>query len=665
MPTQSLPATPVLLAFVLGTFAGYTQEFSNWFYIIFLWMSLPLIFRNNRYSYSEIVVLSLAFLGLGIANSQLDLKERKNHYSRIIHANTPHKIKLSLDVPLRSGKSYTQRFYAKVLQIDNQQVTGKVVVEIVTDSLSSPFQLGDVIASVGQFKVILPPSNPGAFDYKYYLFTQHITHQIKLFKQTTTQTGITQNIFVRCRAFLQKRLYESSLSLPSKQLLNTLLLGDRSQLDKGLIDRYASVGVVHILAISGLHIGLLMLLFRYIFSPLKRLPKGTVYYAIVPLLLLWCYAFVVGASASVIRAVTLFSAWQLSSFLRRRYPPTYLVLLSMVVLLFAHPRYILHLGFQMSYLAVFGILIFQPLFQRPFHQPWSRKIAAWVTVPLAAQGGVTLLSCYYFHQFPGLFLIANIPLLAILSLLLYLSLTVLIILTVTPAPLFLVKIIDQINGLMNAFISLLSEQDDFIIEGLFLKPAEVFWSYMLLAGIAFYFTKRRYVGMCVLSVALAGLLSFTIYESIYCRTEGWVGHHYGATILTLTSKSWVVHYTTKKDKISTAYQTAYLNYAGTKQQDFEPLKKAFEYKNKALIVIDNQWVTSIDVPQGAVIVLSKNPKINLERLLHKTCPTMVVIDGSNRPFFVQKWKETLIQNAQAFHDTAKQGAYLIFRENEE
>ena len=140
------------------------------------------------------------------------------------------------------------------------------------------------------------------------------------------------------------------------------------------------------------------------------------------LALLWCYAFFVGASASVLRSVTLFSAYHIGMQSQRKTPTAYLVLLSMAILLFFQPRFILQLGFQMSYLAVFGILFLHPLMQLKFRYKALQWFWNLTTVSLAAQIAVAPISIYHFQQFPGLFLLSNWAILTFIGFFLYFGL---------------------------------------------------------------------------------------------------------------------------------------------------------------------------------------------------------------------------------------------------
>jgi competence protein ComEC len=116
-----------------------------------------------------------------------------------------------------------------------------------------------------------------------------------------------------------------------------LILGERSKLDRAWMDRYAQAGIVHILAISGLHMGLLMVLLGWIYIPLRLLPQGNYLQVFMIILSLWCYALLTGASASVIRAATMFSLFSIGTYLKSSPPTLYLLLLSFGILVYSNP----------------------------------------------------------------------------------------------------------------------------------------------------------------------------------------------------------------------------------------------------------------------------------------------------------------------------------------
>lgn len=146
-----------------------------------------------------------------------------------------------------------------------------------------------------------------------------------------------------------------------------MLLGDSSTLSREKRDQFGDAGILHILAISGLHIGLLLLVLQFIFLPLKGLGQHSIIYHTIILGGLWMYAVLVGASPSVVRAVAMFSVFSVGALSRRKLPSYYWLLLSYFGLLLWNPLFLKQLGFQLSYTAVAGILLGYPKLKQLWH----------------------------------------------------------------------------------------------------------------------------------------------------------------------------------------------------------------------------------------------------------------------------------------------------------
>ena len=323
----------------------------------------------------------------------------QDHYTNAIDIKHNSTFYIELVERLRPNNLY-HRFYAEVNSINHKKSSGRVVLLLSKKGTKNFLKLGDQLNVVGQIQPIKSPLNPFDFNYKEYLYSQKIYHQLVIDNHQITNRVKTKKLVLSIKGFLLHKIDFSPLNPATKNIIKTMLLGEKNSLERSQIDQYAKAGIVHLFAISGLHVGLLLLFFQRLLYPLKALPNGSFWQMTGILILLWSYAFLAGASASIIRSVTLFSAYQIGVSGQRRLPTTYLVILSMGVLLFFNPRYLLQLGFQMSYLAVFGILFLQPLLRlnftfRPLQWFWNLT-----TVSVSAQIAVMPLSIYHFHQFP-------------------------------------------------------------------------------------------------------------------------------------------------------------------------------------------------------------------------------------------------------------------------
>ena len=185
----------------------------------------------------------------------------------------------------------------------------------------------------------------------------------------------------------------------------TLLLGDKKDLDPLVLSKFQYAGIAHMLAISGMHIGLLFIMLERITFWFNKKVQ-----LLLPLSILWSYAALLGFSPSAIRAVLGISIWLFLKHLHKWTSPIHILLLTAFISLCFNPYLIFDVGFQFSYTAVLGIFLFYPLLNKRvlIENRIIKNIAQIVLISLCAQLGVLPLSLHYFHLFPSLFLLSNL-----------------------------------------------------------------------------------------------------------------------------------------------------------------------------------------------------------------------------------------------------------------
>ena len=254
------------------------------------------------------------------------------------------------------------------------------------------------------------------FDYANYLFRKGISGTAIAFKGNWEAVKCEESLSVKqrallCRQWIVDRYRSWNLEKEEFAVVSALTIGDKSVLTSELKDVYSAAGVSHVLALSGLHVGILSAILFFLLAPLNKIRGGRILRSILVVLALWGFAFVSGLSPSVVRAVTMCSLYfGARCVTEERFPGIYALTLTAFLMLLYQPLYLFDLSFQLSFLAVCSILYFYPLVSGWLHS--SNRLLRWVwnaiSVSVSAQLGTLPLILYYFGTFPTYFLLANL-----------------------------------------------------------------------------------------------------------------------------------------------------------------------------------------------------------------------------------------------------------------
>ena len=299
---------------------------------------------------------------------------------------------------------------AQTAQTRHQDLSGRLLVYVPVE-LSGERKPGEVVAFTGRPEPVPPTSDPYGFDWKRYLFLRGVEYQVFLRDSLeVVDTGSTWLArFSAFRAHLEAKLTELIPDDQARQLLQAILLGARDDLGDDLNQAYQASGAVHILAVSGLHVGLVAGGCLFLLGWLMPGRRRHWMVALPTVCMVWVYILLTGAADSALRAGVLFTFLILGRALSRYAEAINLLAAAVLLLLLWDPWMIFHVGFQLSVMAVAGILLLQPLIVRSWVPPDRVIRFFWnlTAVTLAAQIATVFLSLYYFHQFPVYFLLAG------------------------------------------------------------------------------------------------------------------------------------------------------------------------------------------------------------------------------------------------------------------
>ena len=296
-----------------------------------------------------------------------------------------------------------------------ENVTGKIQLYFDRSDTELRFQYGDVLLIKSYPKVIPSPRNPNEFDYKRFLSYKNINHQDFIRQNKVHFIGnYPPFIFLQWAMKVRRAAHESIKKYVNGEqeqaIVSALVLGITDGLDNELLGAYSASGAMHVLAVSGLHVGIIYWIVLFLLRPIKRIRGGRWMIAFVSVGILWCYVFITGMSPSVLRAATMFSFVALAEPWHQRTNIYNTLAASAFCLLLFDPFLIMSVGFQLSYLAVLGIVYLYPQ-MREWWRPSSWLLdQCWkiTAVSIAAQLSTFSLGLLYFHQFPVYFLFSNL-----------------------------------------------------------------------------------------------------------------------------------------------------------------------------------------------------------------------------------------------------------------
>lgn len=341
---------------------------------------------------------------------------------------------------------------------------------------------------------IEPIKNPEQFNYKRYLWHKNIRYQVycKTSPKIISTTTHWKKWAMKGRIWALS-VFENNLKKDGFALASALVLGDKDYIDSDLMRAFSKAGATHVLAVSGLHVGIVFLIVQFLFNRLPKSQNLSRLKVLTGLLIIWTYAYLTGLSASVCRAATMFSFVLLGELFRKKSNVFNNIASSAFILLIISPYILMEVGFQLSYLAVLGIVYFQPKFNTLlcFNSWLPRKIWELTTVSISAQLTTFPLALLYFHQFPNYFLVSNLLVIPITFALVPLGLFTLILNQVSVLSEVLFWILQQLLNGLKWSVYWLNQLNWSSSQEIHLSTAETWLLYALIAFGTLYWMHRK------------------------------------------------------------------------------------------------------------------------------------------------------------------------------
>ena len=667
---------PLILGICAGIYLTWEMPRLYWIGVCFLSVLGVLLLKTlffNQFRYRFLFGAACFCLLLLFGTALAKVHQPQNdplHYTS--HQEAEYFIGKVISVPVEKERSYKVLLELRQVYIDSsfRPVSGKVLAYFAKEQFDSSLTIGDRVFLNSQIQEVDPPLNPGQFDYRKFLINRQIFGQIYLTanryqKLNSHSTFSMSSFFAYVRENGVRQFEKKGFSGPDLAVVSALVLGVKDYLTDDVTDAFSGTGAMHVLAVSGLHVGVVYLLLIFLLNLIFGKNRSKLK-ALISVVALITYAGITGFSPSVLRATTMFAFIAAAGAFKEKTTIYNTLSASAVLLLLIDPYLITQVGFQLSYLAVLGIVYIQPKIKSLWwvRNKYLRKIWELSAVAIAAQIATFPLSLYYFNQFPNYFLLANLIVIPLAFLILYGGLAVLLLGWIPFLGDALAFVVRGLVKFLNGGVMALSELPFAVNENISTTVVQTLLLYLILL-LSFLFIERptrlRWRNLAVV-VGVFLILPVVNIAKINKRREIVLYHLKGETALDFIHGRQHYFFCSEQLWRDTTALEFNVRPAWTHKQLFEPVfvsadsKETFHSpglfvagcdllffgKHVKLYREPYQSMQNVDL-----LVLQDTIWLNQQivRDLHQLQPKQIVVDGSV-PIFIGKNYEHLADSLQ-------------------
>ncbi|HWY99033.1 MAG TPA: ComEC/Rec2 family competence protein [Bacteroidia bacterium] len=563
------------------------------------------------------------------------------------------------------------------------KTTGKIMVSFQKDTIGDTIRYGDLLVVHTQLNPVKPPMNPDEFDYKHYLELNGIYYEAFVPKHSFSNTGKSDVSWLlrftdRCRHKLID-LLNDKIKGNEAAVGSAILLGYRNDLSPSVIEEFTDSGTVHVICVAGLHVGILFWMLNLLLFFFDRFKHGKIIRTILLLVLLWLYALFTGMATPVIRATVMFSFLLVGRQFSRYTNSINTLAASALLMLLINPFSLADTGFQLSYLSVLGILTIYPILNGLFEPRLIviRKIWELACLSGSAQLSIVPLSLLYFHQFPNYFILTNILVVPLLSIVIYAGILFFITSHIPFVSTLVTWIFHKSLLLMNLLVGQSNHLPLYVTKGIFIYPLEVVLLFAFILGLFIFHHNRKYSTLVISLSVFTLFLGARIYQNIFhSKQQLFVVYHVykHSSAAFISGRQSVMpfsnidssdfkyhlqyHFWEKgiRDTISIKRDTSLILLSGHLAARNNFIQ--FNGKRFAFIRNDDDVPDSLQKFPVHCIVVSAAYKMGMEALQNAFTFDTLIFDSSIAPSRLKKWKKQCDELHIKYYDVGKQGAYI-------
>ncbi len=628
------------------------------------------------------VLLQLLFFFFGcFVTWNKDVRHDNNWYGHYYHDSDLLVVRID-EPPIEKTKSYkADAFVEQVIHNDSIiNCGGKLLLYFSKDSATAKLHYGDKIIINKTLQIVKNNGNPGAFNYSRYAAFQQTFHNLFLNEKDWVSTNQHQTNWFKKMVFKSQQKILATLkknisgNKDETGIAEALLIGYKEDLDKDLVQAYSNTGVVHIIAISGLHLGLIYVMLVWLFAKIPFLKRTKLLNVILILTCLWLFSIITGASASVLRSAVMFTCIAIGKNFFRQASVYNSLAASAFIMLCYNPYFLWDVGFQLSYLAVIGIVLFEkPIYSWIYiKNKWLDKVWKLISVSLAAQLLTFPICIYYFHQFPNLFLITNIIAVPLSSIILFAEIILICLAWIPFVGEWLGKLTNWLVWIMNKIVLWINDLPFALWDKIAANSFTTSFLYAVVIGFAFWLMNKSKIA---LKISLIALLFFTALHS-YNKWQ--IKNQQKLIVYNVPQKSAVDfvkgnNYVFKGDSVlledgmlqnfhlKPSRVALQLNQRTDTLNNLKNQNNFYQFNNKRILFLDEEIVfdslaQKINVD---IIIISKNPKLYIPQLASVLNCKQYIFDASNPMWKIEKWKQDCNKLNLQYHSIPEQGAFVL------
>ena len=657
-----------VLWITLGTSAIITVTF---FFIPF--------FKRYKLSALSGMAVTVIFISLGgLLSWYKNIQHNQDWFGKNYNNDSSLVVTL-LEDPVEKTKSYKVNASVDLL-IQNDsclKTKGTIILYFKKDSSLPSIEYGTRLIITKPLQEIKNSGNPGGFDYKRYSLFQGITHQVYVKENefeilSGTNKALFQQFINNSRSKVLSILRKNIKGEKELGLAEALLIGYKDDLDKTLVQSYSNTGVVHVIAISGLHLGLIYWLLTWFFKPLQK-RKVKWLRPIFILTGLWLFSLLAGAQPSVLRSAFMFTCIVLGDSFARKSSIYNTLALSALLLLCINPYWLWDVGFQLSYAAVLSIVIFMQPIYHWFYIKNKTLDFIWKlnAVTIAAQILTVPIGIYHFHQFPLNFLFTNFLAVPLSSFILLDEILLCIISFIPPLAAIIGQFISWLIWIMNSYIERIEMLPFSLLDGLQISIIQSILLLGVAAGFGFWLMEKSKTGF---KYALAALLGFVVLRTVSFiratnRQQLIVYNVPQKTAIDfidgrkylfvgdsdLLADDFVRNFHIKPSRVLHRIEPA-INFDNYRQQE-----NLISYNGKKILAINKTtyfFPLKEKIPVDLLLV-SGDPKLYFNKLAETFSIKQAVFDGSCPAWKINYWKRDCDSLQIPVHDVSEKGAFVM------